>query len=202
MQRFLPLTWLRLPVSICAVAIIAGCLTSRGMREINEHPYPLVYEDDSTARFGSLEDNVFIEVRKTVTPRPLEHLAVHYMSLFPGGEIIKPGDREEYADVNGKRAYKVVFRTRYIRKRVRAPDKSELDPDKTQEGWTRSKMNDPVTGETIEVLLGPVIPQQKILYLVQGESYIYYILLRADGDAIQSAKQRFEKFIHKDIEYR
>jgi hypothetical protein len=131
----------------------------------------------------------------------LEHLAVHYTSLFPGGEIIKPGDREEYVTVNGKSAYKVVFQTRYIRKRKRVTDSTELDAAEMQQGWTRAKMNDPVTGESIPVLHGPVIPQQKILYLVQGDPYIYYIVLRADGDVIQSAKQKFDEFVHKHIKY-
>jgi len=202
MWRSVPMAWFRFPVCLLAAAIVSGCLTSRGMREIADHPYPLIYEDDSSARFASPQDNVFIEVRKTPTPKPLEHLAVHYMSMFPGGEIIKPGDREEYLSINGKSAYKVVFQTKYIRKRQRIVKSAEPDKDQIPEGWTLARMDDPVTGEPIPVLHGPVIQQQKILYLVQGNAHVYYILLRADGDAIPSAKERFRKFVEKDIQYK
>lgn len=181
--------------------LFGGCFGARGMKEITAYPYPLIYEDDSTARFASPQDNVFIEVRRAPIPRPLEHLAVHYPSLFPGGEIIKPGDREEYVKIKGKNAYKVVFRTKYIRKRKRIDDTSQWDVDAVPEGWTMARMEDPLTGEAVPVLHGPVIPRQKVLYLVQGEPYVYYILLRADGDAIRSAREKFEKFVHDDVKY-
>ncbi len=183
------------------ILLLAGCLGARGFKEITASPYPLIYEDDSIARFGSPDDNTFVEVRKTAVSKPLEHLAVHYRSLFPGGEIVRPGDREEYVKVNGKNAYKVIFRTTYIRKRKRLDKNSTINPESIPHGWTPAKMEDPVTGEMIRVLHGPIIPQQKILYLVQGDPYIYYILLRADGEAIQSARKKFEKFVNEDIKY-
>ena len=182
-------------------AFLPGCFGVHGITEIAASPYPIIYEDDSTARFGTSDDSAFIEVRKADTSGPLEHLAVHYRSLFPGGEIIRPGDREQYVKVNGKNAYKVVFRTKYIRKRKRLGDKDKIDPESIPEGWTPARMEDPVTGRIVRVLHGPVIPQQKILYLVQGDPHIYYVLLRADGDAIKSAKKKFEKFVHEDINY-
>lgn len=181
--------------------LLTGCIGARGLKEITASPYPLIYEDDSIARFGSTDDNAFVEVRKTDVSKPLEHLAVHYRSLFPGGEIVRPGDREEYVKVNGKNAYKVVFRTTYIRKRKRLDNSSTDTSQSIPDGWTRATMEDPVTGEVIRVLHGPVIPQQKILYLVQGDPYIYYILLRADGDVIKSAREKFEKFVNEDIKY-
>ncbi|MFH1114232.1 MAG: hypothetical protein V1792_09950 [Pseudomonadota bacterium] len=180
---------------------LTGCLGSRGFKEITAAPYPLIYEDDSTARFGSRDDNAFVEVRKTSVSKPLEHLAVHYRSLFPGGEIVRPGDREEYVKVNGKNAYKVVFRTKYIRKRKRVDEDPAIKSESVPNGWTAAKMEDPATGEMIRVLHGPVIPQQRILYLVQGDPYIYYVFLRADGDVIQSARKKFEKFVNEDINY-
>lgn len=186
---------------VVLTAFLTGCLGVRGFTEISSSPYPNIYEDDSTARFGTPDDNVFIEVRKTDTSRPLEHLAVHYQSLFPGGEIIRPGDREEYVKVNGKNAFKVVFRRKYIRKRKRLDSKAKTDPESIPEGWTLAEMEDPETGKTVRVLHGPVIPQEKILYLVQSDPHIYYVLLRADGDVIESAKKKFEKFVHKDINY-
>ncbi len=186
---------------LAVTLLLTSCLGSRGFKEITAGPYPLIYEDDSIARFGSPDDSTFVEVRKTSVSKPLEHLAVHYRSLFPGGEIVRPGDREEYVKVNGKNAYKVVFRTKYIRKRKRLEKDSAISPESIPKGWTAAKMEDPVTGEMIEVLHGPVIPQQRILYLVQGDPYVYYIFLRADGDVIQSARKKFEKFVNEDIKY-
>ncbi|MDQ7782652.1 MAG: hypothetical protein RDU20_07225 [Desulfomonilaceae bacterium] len=191
----------RCVVLLALTLLLTSCLGSRGLNEITASPYPLIYEDDSTARFGNSDDSAFVEVRKTGVSKPVEHLAVHYRSLFPGGEIIRPGDREEYVKVGAKNAYRVVFRTKYIRKRKRVENNSATDSTSIPEGWTSAKMEDPVTGETIRVLHGPVIPQQKVLYLVQGDPYIYYILLRADGDVIPSAREKFERFVNEDIKY-
>lgn len=180
---------------------MAGCFSSRGINEISFHPYPLVYEDDSTARFGDPDDNVFIEVRRTPVSKPVDNLVIHYPSLFPGGEVVKPGDHEEYLDLNGRKAYKVVLRTKYIRKRKRADEKSESTSKEIPSGWAASIMEDPQTGKRINVLQGPVIPSQKILYLVQGESYIYYILMRADGTYIEPARKKLDKFVREEIKY-
>lgn len=180
---------------------LAGCFSARGITEITSHPYPAIYQDDSTARFGTPDDTVLIEVRRAKTPRPLENLAIYYPSLFPGGEIIRPGDSEEYVKLHDKDAYKVVFGTKYIRKRKRLPDKSK-EPESVPPGWTAAKMEDPETGQSVGVAQGPVIPRQRVLYLVQGEPYIYYVALRADGDTIESARGKFETFVRDGIKYR
>lgn len=186
-----------LPV-LCA---LAGCFSARGMTEITTEPYPVIYQDDSSARFGTADDSVLIEVRRAKTPRPLENLAIYYPSLFPGGEIIRPGDAEEYVKFDDKNAYKVVFGTKYIRKRKRLGDESNK-AESMPEGWTAAKMEDPETGKSMAVAQGPVIPRQRVLYLVQGDPYIYYVSLRADGDAIESARDRFEKFVRQEVKYR
>lgn len=184
------------------LCLLCGCFGSRGMTEIKKNPYSNTYQDDSTARFSDGSDNAFIEVRKTKTARPLENLAIHYPALFPGGEIIRPGDSEEYLKINGNNAYKVVFRTKYMRKRKRLDGKLGDSRGKIPEGWTAMTMEDPLTGKPIPVLYGPVIPEQRILYLVQGNSNIYYLFLRADGEAIDSAVKEFDGFVKEGIEYR
>jgi hypothetical protein len=184
-----------------ALVMLAGCFGPRGLTEITEYPYPLTYQDDSTARFSSGDGNVFIEVRRAPATRPLEHLAVHYASLFPGGEIIKPGDTEDYLTIDGKTAYKVIFRTKYIRKRKRVEENSNRELPEIPPGWTRAQMTDPVSGDTVPVLHGPVIPQQKILYLVQAGPYIYYILMTAEGDAIKPATEKLDQFVRNGIKF-
>lgn len=181
---------------------IPGCFGTRGFTEIKAKPYDLIYQDDSTSKFGDHNDDVFIEVRTAKISRPLENLAIHYTALFPGGEIIRPGDSEEYLRIDGHNAYKVVFRTKYIRKRKRVENKGGVDQDKVPEGWTAMTMEDPLTGKPIPVLHGPVIPQQRIMYLVQGDSYIYYIFLRADGDAVDQAIKKLDTFVREGIEYK
>ncbi len=103
--------------------------------------------------------------------------------------------------LDGKEAYKVVFGTKYIRKRKRLPDKGK-ETENVPQGWTATKMEDPETGQAVDVAQGPVIPRYRVLYLVQGEPYIYYVSLRADGDAIESARGKFEKFVREEIKYR
>ncbi len=183
-----------------AMGLLTGCFSARGITEIQSRPYAVVYEDDSTTRLSNPDDSVFIEARRAKLPRPLENLAVHYSALFPGGETVRPGDTEEYTKVDGKNAYKVVFKTSYIQKRTR------VDPAKTDEspppGWTKVTMEDPDTGKQIPVLYGPSIPKQKTLYLVEGPSYVYYIFMRAEGDAIDSAQKKFENFVQKEIKYK
>ena len=184
---------LRCLIWIVLTVVLSSCFGVRGFTEITASPYPLISEDDSIARFGDADGNTFVEVRKEATSRPVEYLAVHYRSLFPGGEIIRPGDNEEYVKINGKTAYRVVFRTKYIRKRKRLGSNPESDPKSIPEGWTPTKMEDPVTGEIVRVLHGPIIPQQRILYLVQGDPYIYYIFLRADGDSIKVRQEEIRE---------
>lgn len=180
---------------------VAGCFGKRGVYEIKERLYPVLYEDDSTVRLGSKDDNVFVEIRTVAASKPMENLAIYYPALFPGGEMIRPGDREEYTKVNGHNAYKVVFQTKYIRKRKRITGSEEEAKKSLPDGWTIMTMEDPMTGKPIPVMYGPIIPQQKIIYLVQGTSRIYYVFLRADGDAIDSAVKAFDKFVNEGIDY-
>jgi len=172
------------------------------MTEITSYPYPVTYQDDSSARFADKDDSIFIDVRRTKISRPLDNLAIHYAALFPGGEIIRPGDNEEYIKINDKNAYKVVFQTKYIRKRKRMDEKAVTDSGRVPPGWTVASMEDPITGKRIRVLHGPVIPEERILYLVQGDSYIYYILWKADGESIEQSRKKFEQFVRQDINYR
>ncbi len=188
-------------LSIGIILGLAGCLGKRGISEIKEHPLPVTYEDESNVKMGGAEDDVFIEVRSVATGKSMNNLAIYYPALFPGGEIIRPGDREDYVKVNGNNAYKVVFRTKYIRKRKRIKGSEEDAKKNLPEGWTIMTMEDPMTGRPIPVMYGPIIPRQKILYLVQGKSRIYYILLQADGNAIDSAINTFDKFVKEGIDY-
>ena len=128
-------------------------------------------------------------------------MAIHYAALFPEGEIIRPGDTEEYVKIDGRNAYKVVFRPNYIRRRKRIDGKKKLSPENIPQGWTLTNVEDPTTGKPTPVLYGPVIPRQKILYLVEGDPYIYYIFFRADGDSIEPARKKFEEFVRKGIKY-
>jgi len=185
--------------ALIAAGVVSGCFASGGISEIRAFPYPLVYEDESLERFADSQSDTSIEVRKAKISRPLDNLAIHYQALFPGGEIIRPGDHEEYLKIDGKNAYKVAFRTKYIRKRKRI--RNQATDAETPPGWTRKTIEDPVSGKPIPVLYGPVIPQEKILYLVEGSTYLYYILMSADGDAIEPARKRFEKFVREDVQY-
>jgi hypothetical protein len=196
----------KLSVSIVSVAsliavagVTGGCLAARGMSEIRAFPYPIVYEDDSMERFADADTGATVEIRKARISRPLENLAIHYQSIFPGGEIIRPGDHEEYVKIGDRNAYRVIYRQKYIRKRKRVDDrKSQAE---APQGWTRRSMEDPATGKPIKVLYGPVVPQQRILYLVEGSEYLYYVLLTADGESIDPARTKFEKFVREDIQY-
>jgi hypothetical protein len=194
--RFRP----RITLWLLAISLLTGCFSARGITELKSHPYKLTYEDDSTARFSNPDDTIFIEVRRIKAARPIENLAVHYSSLFPGGEIVRPGDTEDYTKIDGKNAYKVVFKTTYVRNRRRADPKK--DDDSPPPGWTRVTIEDPETGSEIPAFYGPVIPKQKILYLVEGDSYIYYIFMKAEGDDLESARKKFEDFIRTGIDYK
>jgi len=184
---------------LLATGMIAGCVTTRGISEIKAFPYPIVYEDESMERFADAETGATIEVRKAKISRPLESLAVHYQAIFPGGEIIRPGDHEEYVKIADRNAYRVVYRQKYIRKRKREDGKTS--GGEIPQGWTRRAIEDPATGKPINVLYGPIVPQQRILYLVEGSEHLYYVLLTADGDSIDAARKKFEKFVKEDIQY-
>lgn len=184
------------------IAGISACLGTRGIEAIKARPYPVLYEDYSTARFGDEGDNAFVEVRTAKTSRPMENLAIHYAALFPGGEIIRPGDSEEYLRIDGHNAYKVVFRTKYIRKRKRLQETGNGGEKEVPEGWTPMTMEDPLTGKPIPVLHGPVVPQQRVLYLVQGDTKVYYVFLRTDGDSIDEAVKNFDQFVREGIDYK
>jgi hypothetical protein len=179
---------------------VAGCVAARGISDVRSRPYPVTHEDDAAIRFGDKDDNVLVEVKKTPIPRRLDNLAIHYRTFFPGGEIIRPGDYEEYVKVDGKNAYKVTFRTEYIRQRKRVEDPSAKE--KLPEGWTLRTIVDPITGKPTPVLYGPIIPRCKLLYLVEGNSNLYYILMRADGSYIPGARREFDDLVHKGIDYK
>ena len=125
----------KLSVSIVSLALLmavagvtGGCLAARGMSEIKAFPYPIVYEDDSMERFADAETGATVEIRKARISRPLENLAIHYQSIFPGGEIIRPGDHEEYVKIGERNAYRVIYRQKYIRKRKRIADQISEAP--------------------------------------------------------------------------
>jgi hypothetical protein len=184
------------------VVCLAGCLGTYGITEITDHPYDIIQEDDSSAKFGLRDDDAFIEVRKVPSPRPIENLAINYGALFPEGEIIRPGDTEEYTKIDGRNAYKVIFRPKYIRKRKRLDDKAGTKTEEPSEGWTQVTINDPLSGRPETIMQGPIIRRERILYLVAGDQYVYYILMRADGDAIEPARKKLEKLVREDIKYR
>jgi len=193
-------------LSLCLICFLLGisltsCLGTYGITEITDHPYDLIHEDDSTARFGLRNDDVSIEVRRVASPRPIENLAINYGALFPDGEVIRPGDTEEYVKIDGRNAYKVIFRPKYIRKRKRVDEKAGAKKEEPPEGWTRVTINDPLTGKPETILQGPVIRRERILYLVAGDKYVYYILMRADGDAVESARKKLEKLVREDLKY-
>jgi hypothetical protein len=185
------------PLIIVSCAV-HGCMSGVSLSQIKTKPAPLVYQDDSAAKFNDPEDTVFVEVRTTAISKPIENLAIHYFSLFPDGETIRAGDTEEYVTVNDKNAYKVVFRPTYIRKRERIDAKEKQIPS----GWKTATIEDPYTTKPVRIMYGPVIPRQKILYLVEGRKYVYYVLLRADGDAIEPAGRKFEDFVKNGINYK
>lgn len=182
--------------------LVGGCLTTQRDSAIRQDPYPLLSQDDSTLRFGDPDDNVFIEVRRAKTSRPVEDLAIQYGALFPGGEVIKPGDTEEYVKIDGRNAYKVTFKTKYIRKRKQIGTDGKTDPKDMSPDWKSVTMEDTETGKPVSVLYGPIIPRERILYLVTGDSEVYAIFMRADGDAIGPAKRKLEKFVREQISYK
>ena len=188
-----------LVIGLLALGFACACSTPRGIPEIVYEPLPLIYKDDSTERFANKEDTIFIEVRKKKLSHPIENLAIHYKAIFPGGKIIRPGDEEEYVKLDGRNAYRVTFREKYIRKRKRSPQNFRTED--LPKGWTLSKILDPETGKPVRVIQGPVVPSASMLYLVEGEKYVYYMLLRADGDSIGLGKKRFMEFVHKGIKY-
>ncbi len=190
---------LRLGVCILFAAVAASCLSATGISEIQSAPYPLLYEDDSTARFGNANDDVFIEVRTEPISGKLENLAIHYKAYFPEGESIKSGDLEEYIKIRDRNAYKVTFPETYIRKRKRVDH--DFEAGDIPPGWSLKRVEDPESGRPIPVLYGPVIPRYRTLYLVEGKTFLYYIFFRADGAAIQPAKEKLDTFVHKGIEY-
>lgn len=180
-----------------SVAVCVGCFSASGLTEIKARPYHVTYEDDSTLKMGDKDDTVSIEVRRISVPKQLPKLAIHYNTLFPGGESIRPGDSEEYVKIRDKEAFKVSFKPDYIRQRKRAP-KSE--PDEIPPNWIQSKIEDS-DGEIVPIIVGPLVSREKTLYLVHGTKYLYYILFRADGSAVKSGSEKFNQFIQDDINY-
>lgn len=186
----------------CALvtAALAGCSATRGVTELTLKPFPIIYEDEEAVRFGDKRDQALIEVERARVGTRLENLAIHYRAFFPNGATVRPGDREEYVKVAGKHAYKVTFPTEYVRRRERiTKPEQEQDPP---EGWTVRRIEDPTTGDTIPALYGPVIPRQRAFYLVEGGKYLYYVFMRADGDAIEPTKKRFADLVENGIAYK
>ncbi len=143
-----------------------------------------------------------MEVRRAKTSRPVDDLAIQYGALFPGGEVIRPGDTEEYVKIDGRNAYKVVFKKKYIRKRKRIGTDDKSPSEEVSPDWKSVTMHDSETGKPVPVLYGPIIPRERTLYLVAGDSEVYAIFMRADGDAIEPAKKKFEKFVRDEIKYK
>ena len=116
MSRWTPSRTSKLAVLLALAWVAAGCQAPRGITELHAPPYPVTSEDEARETLGDDEDKVFLEVKRARIPKPLENLAVHYRAYFPGGEAIRPGDRESYVKIKGRNAYKVVFQTSYIRR--------------------------------------------------------------------------------------
>ncbi|MCL5125546.1 MAG: hypothetical protein M1511_13820 [Deltaproteobacteria bacterium] len=189
-------------VSLGIGSVLAqSCFGPSGMSDIKYNPLALVSDSRNVAEFSDAANNVSIEVKKVQVSKPVENLAIHYPSLFPDGETIRTGDREEYAHVGNKTAYKVVFQTKYIRKRKRLQTKNGKLIGDVPEGWTESKFEDPVTGKKIPIIIGPVIPEKKILYVVPGSENVYYVLLKVDGQGNDNPVKNFEKFVREGINY-
>lgn len=182
--------------------LVSGCLGSSQIKDYGLPPLPVIYEDETTTKFRDTDDNKFIEIRKTPTSKPIENLAIHYPALFPGGEIIRPGDTEEYTMINGKNSYKVIFRTKYIRKRKRLSEKELSGKVEIPADWTRSTIDDASTGSKIPILLGPIIPQHRILYVVPGEQNVYYLFMRVDGENYEQVMKDFDKFVREEVNYK
>ncbi|MFA6223077.1 MAG: hypothetical protein WC647_12260 [Desulfomonilaceae bacterium] len=199
-------TILRFFLVIISTGIVAvltqSCFGPVGMAEIKYKPLPLIDENSRFVKYEDSGDDVSIELRKAPVSKSVENLAIHYPSLFPDGETIHPGDREEYVTVNGKTAYKVIFNTKYIRKRKRLKTKSGKSPEDIPSGWSESIWDDPVSGVKTPILVGPVIPERKILYLIPGSENVYYVLLKVDGPDYEDAIKKFDKFVKEGIDYR
>ena len=145
--------WLLVPV------LLAGCLATRGIVNVESRPYPLVYEDDSTERFSDSEDTVFIEVRRRkvfharwktwrftmqryslagrslgrVTPRTISRLTAGTHTKWSSKQTTSEGE-------NGSKPTR------------------NWAPGDAPPGWTLTNIEDPATGKRIPVLYGPVIP--------------------------------------------
>ncbi|MGO8880488.1 MAG: hypothetical protein ACLPVO_16240 [Desulfomonilaceae bacterium] len=181
--------------------LVQNCFGPRGMSEIKYRPLPLINENSSLAKLSDTSDDVSIEIRKAPVSKPIENLAIHYPALFPDGETIRPGDREEYVPIGNKTAYKVVFSTKYIRKRKRLQTQNGKIVNDIPPGWTESTFEDPVSGKKIPIMIGPIIAEKKILYLVPGSESVYYVLLNVDGNDHEDAIKNFDKFVKQGINY-
>lgn len=177
--------------------ISSGCITTRGLNEIKSDPYPVVQKGKTETRYADPDNSVSIEVKTIKKTNPVKNLAIYYPTLFPGGLPVRAGDTEEYLRVQGKNAYKVTFKPTMIRKRKRYTEGEPIPP-----GWVKGKMEDPDGGKTAEILYGPVIPKQLVLYLIEGDTMVYNIVLTAEDGEIESAKQKFEQFVQNDIAYK
>jgi hypothetical protein len=182
---------------VIAALVYNACVSSSAQNILRQKPLPNIVSEDSVLKLSDNDESVLFEIHTAKISKPINNLAIHYSSLFPEGEAIRPGDTEEYVKIDGHNAYKVTFRPAYIRQRKRLKDLPEIP-----QGWKTAKIEDPVTGKPLEIAYGPVIPRQKLLYLVEGNKFVYYVFMRADGDAIESARLKFDEFVRTGIDYK
>lgn len=182
--------------------ILCGCASGTGIRDLKFDSYKKEIVSDNQVKWVDSEDNVFVQLQTAAISQPVNNLVVHYGSLFPSGEPIRPGDTEEYLKINNRNAYRVVFRPTFIRQRKRLTDKQISDPTLIPNGWTKTSIEDPLTGESVDAMYGPIIPRQRVLYLVEGDKFVYYIFLRADGEAIDKELKKFDSLVKTRIAYK
>jgi hypothetical protein len=147
---------------------------------------------------GDEEDRIFIEIRRARASDRSGNLAIRYEQTFPGGPAIRSPDRERYFEISDHVAYRVDFAPKFIRLRKRIKGNPEdIEPP---EGWSikNLKPNDPTSEK---ILLGPVIKRSRVLFLVEGDKYIYYIFGRADGRSIDRMTKLLENLVKQGIDY-
>ncbi len=176
-----------------------GCFSTKGLIEVKKRPLPVISEDDSTLRMGDEKDRIFIEVRKAPSAGAHGNLAIRYEQLFPGGPAIRLKDRDRYLDLGDNVAYRVDFEPSYIRYRKRFPTSDENF--KVPKGWSVRKLNPNGPDNSQKILVGPVTKRQTVLFLVEGNDYIYYVFGRADGSSISAMMKIIEDLVEEGIDY-
>lgn len=179
---------------------LPACFPSKGLVEVKKRPLPVLSEDDSTLRMGDEKDRIFIEVRKAPSSGAPGNLAIRYEQIFPGGPAIRLKDRDRYLNLGENVAYRVDFEPSYIRYRKRIPIDDENF--KAPEGWSVREFNPRESENSQKILVGPVTKRQTVLFLVEGNDYIYYVFGRADGSAIKAMIKIIEDLVEEGIDYR